>query len=665
MSAHYQLKPSIVRVLLPKPFHAPFDYFVPKESFVELGHYVQVPFGKSLVWGVVWETNVLSTLPEHQIKEIRSISSLPPLSPAARKLLEWTARYTLAPLGSVLKMTISVPDTLKESEKDFLSNAKSLDIKPSLLNHDQNFSATALKEAVVKKEFQPFLLEGVTGSGKTEVYFEGIKEAYGKGRQSLILVPEISLSAAWVDRFIDRFGITPTIWHSDITPAKKKKAWRSIVNGEASVIVGARSALFLPYQNLGYIVVDEEHDHSYKQETGVVYHARDVAVMRAQLEQCPIVLSSATPSLETLYNVQQGKYKHLILPERHGASTLPSVTLVDMKKVKGDKVIKWISPPLKEAIQKTLDNNEQSLLFLNRRGYAPLLICHACGHHMECPNCSTWLVYHKASQIMQCHQCNYSHKLPSDCPECNHQGLSPCGPGVERIEEEIKTLFPNARLLIMTSDTLSSPKKTEASFKKIHGQEIDIIIGTQVMAKGHHFPFLTLVGVIDGDMSLGGGDLRAPEKTYQLLYQVGGRAGRQNLPGSVLIQTHTPEHPVMQAIQNYDHKRFLDLELESRSALKFPPFGKLAALIISGKDPSFLEKYVHEMARQIPHHEKVQVFGPAPAPLFKLHHWYRWRFLIKTEKEIGIQKVIKYWLDSLSIPSTLKITVDIDPYSFT
>lgn len=665
MSAHYQLKPSIVRVLLPKPFHTPFDYFVPKESFVEVGHYVQVPFGKSLVWGVVWEANVLSTLPEHQIKEIRSISSLPPLSPAARKLLEWTARYTLAPLGSVLKMTISVPETLKESEKDFLSNAKSLDIKPSLLNHDQNFSATALKEAVVKKEFQPFLLEGVTGSGKTEVYFEGIKEAYGKGRQSLILVPEISLSAAWVDRFIDRFGITPTIWHSDITPAKKKKAWRSIVNGEASVIVGARSALFLPYQNLGYIVVDEEHDHSYKQETGVVYHARDVAVMRAQLEQCPIVLSSATPSLETLYNVQQGKYKHLILPERHGASTLPSVTLVDMKKVKGDKVIKWISPPLKEAIQKTLDNNEQSLLFLNRRGYAPLLICHACGHHMECPNCSTWLVYHKASQMMQCHQCNYSHKLPSHCPECNHQGLSPCGPGVERIEEEIKTLFPNARLLIMTSDTLSSPKKTEASFKKIHGQEVDIIIGTQVMAKGHHFPFLTLVGVIDGDMSLGGGDLRAPEKTYQLLYQVGGRAGRQNLPGSVLIQTHTPEHPVMQAIQNYDHKRFLDLELESRSALKFPPFGKLAALIISGKDPSFLEKYVHEMARQIPHHEKVQVFGPAPAPLFKLHHWYRWRFLIKTEKEIGIQKVIKYWLDSLSIPSTLKITVDIDPYSFT
>jgi primosomal protein N' (replication factor Y) len=664
MSAHQPLKHSIVRVLLPKPFHEPFDYFVPEALSLEIGHYVQVPFGRSFVWGVVWEKDVISSLPTDKIKPVKLVSSLPPLSKEARALLEWTAGYTLSPLGSVLKMTLSQPQALEDPKKEKAFPSNDMDFTPPVLNEAQQLAASALKGAISQQAFQPFLLEGVTGSGKTEVYFEGIKEAYDQQKQSLILVPEISLSAEWVDRFVDRFGITPTIWHSDIAPSKKKRAWRDIAEGKAPVVVGARSALFLPYKKLGYIVVDEEHDHSYKQETNVIYHARDLAVMRAQLEGCPVVLSSATPSLETLYNVQQQKYKHLKLPERHGDSVLPPITLVDMRKVKGDKLIKWISPDLQEALQKNLDRKEQALLFLNRRGYAPLLICHACGHHVECPNCSTWLVYHKVSHKMQCHHCNYTEPLPPACPKCEAKALSPCGPGVERIEEEIKLLFPEARLMIMTSDTLSSPKKIEEAFQKIHDQQIDIIIGTQVMAKGHHFPFLTLVGVIDGDASLGGGDLRATEKTYQLLYQVGGRAGRQNLKGSVLIQTHTPDHPVMQAIQDYNHDAFLDLELESRKVLDLPPFGKLGALIISGKDQAFLERYVQDVAQQMPHHAKVQILGPTPAPLFKLHHWYRWRFLIKVPKEISIQKVIHHWMNQIHIPSNIKMTIDIDPYSF-
>jgi primosomal protein N' (replication factor Y) len=660
MSAHPS---TIIKVLLPKPFFEPFDYKVSASLTVSVGQYVLVPFGRQLLWGVVWETGIASALQDDKIKEIKEVSDLPPLSILTKNFLEWVAHYTLSPLGSVLKMLLSVPEALgKKNDPD---PASPLHFRPHTLNADQQEAGKAFREAIKSHTFKPFVLEGVTGSGKTEVYFEGIKEAYDQHKQSLILVPEISLSAQWVERFKERFGVEPTLWHSDLTPKQRKKAWLSIAQGTASVVIGARSALFLPYKNLGYIVVDEEHDHSYKQETSVIYQARDLSVMRGYMEGCPVVLSSATPSLETLHNIDQGKYVRVHLPNRHGESSVPTVTIVDMRYKGKSKSGGWISKTLQDAIHETVGRKEQTLLFLNRRGYSPLLICHGCGHRMECPNCSTWLVYHKSKHLLQCHHCTYHISVPKACPECHsEETLSPCGPGVERIEEEVSTLFPEGKLLVMTSDTLSSPKKVKECMRKIEEREVDIIIGTQVMAKGHHFPFLTLVGVIDGDMGLSGGDLRAAEKTYQLLYQVGGRAGRTHLPGSVLIQTYCPEHPVMHAIKNYDQESFLSLETQSRQALDLPPFGKLAALIVAGKNAVATEQFVKLLGSKAPRHSDLEILGPSPAPLHQLNQWHRWRFLVKAKKNLSPQKIITQWLKEIPTPSGIKVSVDIDPYSF-
>jgi primosomal protein N' (replication factor Y) len=660
MSLQHQ---KIVKVLLPKPFAEPFDYKVPEDLAVSMGQYVLVPFGRQLLWGVVWEVEATSNILDDKLKPIKGVSSLPPLSPSMKAFLEWTAHYTLAPLGSVFKMVLSVPEALGgDSVVDVLPL---FNFQPHTLNADQQEAGKAFRNAIKSHIFRTFVLEGVTGSGKTEVYFEGIKEAYDQQKQSLILVPEISLSAQWVERFKERFGFEPTLWHSDLTPSQRKKAWRSIAEGTASVVIGARSALFLPYKNLGYIVVDEEHDHSYKQETNVIYQARDLAVMRGYLEKCPVVLSSATPSLETLHNIDQGKYIRLHLPNRHGEASVPTITIVDMRHRGKDMQGRWISKTLQSAIQETGARKEQTLLFLNRRGYAPLLICHACGHRMECPNCSTWLVYHKSKNLLQCHHCTYTIVVPKTCPECHiEETLSPCGPGVERIEEEVAMLFPEAKVLVMTSDTLSSPKKVRECMRKIEEREVDIIIGTQVMAKGHHFPFLTLVGVIDGDMGLSGGDLRSAEKTYQLLYQVGGRAGRTHLPGSVLIQTYCPEHPVMHAIKNYDQESFLALETQSRQALDLPPFGRLAALIVAGKNAVATEQFVKLLGSKAPRHSDLEILGPSPAPLHQLNQWHRWRFLVKAKKNLSPQKIIIQWLKDIPTPSGMKVAVDIDPYSF-
>ena len=663
MSAHQTPHTQIIQVLVPKPFPEPFDYKVPQGLIVSEGQYVQVSFGKQKLWGVVWKTGVQSSLAQDKIKEILSVSNLPPISKEVREFLIWTAGYTLAPLGSVLKMLLSVPDGLKTPKQETVPEP--MQFHPCTLNEAQALAGQEFRQSVKDQSFKTFVLEGVTGSGKTEVYFEGIKEAFDHGQQSLVLVPEISLSTQWVERFQKRFGVMPTLWHSDLTPKQRRVAWRAIADGTAKVIIGARSALFLPYKNLGYIVVDEEHDHSYKQETGVIYQARDLAVMRALKDHCPVVLSSATPSLETLQNIDQGKYIHLHLPERHGVATMPTLSLIDMRQHKTGSNLRWISKKLQAELVKTLERGEQSLLFLNRRGYAPLLICHACGHHVECPNCSTWLVYHKAKNILQCHHCQHHRAPPRECPECEElDSFSPCGPGVERIAEEVENLFPSARVMLMTSDTLSTSKKARESIQAIQNREVDIIIGTQVMAKGHHFPYLTCVGVIDGDIGLSGGDLRASEKTYQLLHQVGGRAGRSEFPGSVFIQTHCPEHPVMQSLIQSDHKGFLALETQCREQLHLPPFGKLASLIVSGKNAETTEQFVNHMASLRPHHPDVDILGPSPAPLHQLHKWYRWRFLVKVKKHISPQKVLTQWLEMAPCPSTIKITVDIDPYSF-
>lgn len=665
MSVHQKPQSQIIQVLLPKPFQIPFDYRLPEGMTVCLGQYVQVPFGKQKVWGVVWKMNVVTDLLVHQIKDVLVVSALPIMTQKMRDFLTWVAGYTMAPLGSVLKMALSIPEALDPPKKKDVVCMEDLQFQPCALNNAQLKAGSLCANAVREKIFNPLVLEGVTGSGKTEVYFEGIKAAHDEGLQSLVLLPEISLSTQWVARFEKRFGVAPTLWHSDLTPKQRRVAWRSIAEGKAPVVVGARSALFLPYQNLGYLVVDEEHDHTYKQETGVIYQARDLAVMRAHMEGCPVVLASATPSLETLQNIDQGKYTHLQLPERHGAARIPDISLVDMRRHKTGDRLRWISKILQGEIKKTLEKGEQALLFLNRRGYAPLLICNGCGHHMECPNCSTWLVYHKGRNNLQCHHCGYHQRPPRECPECGElDSFMPCGSGVERIEEEVHHLFPKARVMLMTSDTLSAAKKAQEAIQAIQDRQVDLIIGTQVMAKGHHFPHLTCVGVIDGDIGLSGGDLRASEKTYQLLHQVGGRAGRSDLPGAVFIQTHCPDHPVMQALIQNDHKGFLTLETQNRALLDFPPFGKLASLIIAGKNAETTEQFVQQLARRVPHHADIEILGPSPAPLHQLHKWYRWRFLVKVKKHISPQKVLGQWLVNIPCPSNIRITVDIDPYSF-
>ncbi len=517
--------------------------------------------------------------------------------------------------------------------------------------------------------FSVTLLDGVTGSGKTEVYFEAIAEAVAAGRQALVMLPEIALSAQWLERFERRFGVAPALWHSDLTSAQRRATWRAVALGRAAVVVGARSALFLPYPDLGLIVVDEEHESAFKQEDGVTYHARDMAVVRAQLGGFPAVLVSATPSLETLNNLRGGRYRALHLPERHGDAALPTVTLVDLRQDRPPKLEGlgpgWLSEALRKAIGETLAAGEQVLLFLNRRGYAPLTLCRACGHRLQCPNCTAWLVEHRLAGRLQCHHCGYAARLPSSCPDCGAEGsLTACGPGVERLAEEARVLFPQARQATMTSDTLTGPDTAAALVQAVQGRDIDLLIGTQIVAKGHHFPHLTLVGVVDADLGLYGGDLRAAERTYQLLHQVAGRAGRAEHPGRVLLQTAEPDHPVMQALAAGDRDRFFAAEAAAREGAGLPPFGRLAALVLSSHDARLLDEACRSLARTAPRAEGVTVLGPAPAPLAVLRGRHRRRFLVKAPRGFRLQPLLRAWLGQAKLPSAVRLQVDVDPYSF-
>jgi primosomal protein N' (replication factor Y) len=478
------------------------------------------------------------------------------------------------------------------------------------------------------------------------------------------LLPEIALSAQWLGRFAERFGTLPAQWHSELTQAERRVTWRAVLDGESKVIVGARSGLFLPYADLGLIIVDEEHESAFKQEDGVIYQARDMAVVRGHLAKIPVVLASATPSLESTVNVDQGRYRLLELPDRHGGAELPEVTLIDLRRDKPERQ-QWLGPSLIRAVNETLAEQGQAILFLNRRGYAPLTLCRDCGHRMQCPNCTTWLVEHRYSARLQCHHCGYQIQMPPSCPACQHVGtFAACGPGVERLAEEAATLFPNARRMIITSDTVGGPKKATELIRMVTDREVDLIIGTQIIAKGHHFPHLTLVGVVDADLGLSGGDLRAAERTYQLLHQVAGRAGRAERPGRVLIQTYDPVRPVMEALKDHDQARFLKIEEEDRRIAGMPPFGRLAALIVSGSNDGAVESQVRMMAAHAPRMEGVSVLGPAPAPLAMLRGRHRRRFLVKCRRDVAPQGFIRTWLRGLKWPGDLRLQIDIDPYSF-
>ncbi|MFT8719019.1 primosomal protein N' [Acetobacter sp.] len=535
---------------------------------------------------------------------------------------------------------------------------------PPMLEGDQALAASELRARVAERIFSATLLEGVTGSGKTEIYLEAVAECLAQGRQTLVLLPEIALSSQWMERFAKRFGVRPAVWHSEIGQKARRLTWASCENGTAKVVVGARSALFLPFDDLGLIIVDEEHEAVFKQEEGVTYNARDMAVLRARLTGAPVVLASATPSLETLNNVESGRYRHLVLRARHGGAAMPDTHTIDMRENPPPRGL-FLSPVLLEAMKTRLERGEQAMLFLNRRGYAPLTLCRACGHRMECPHCTSWLVEHRKKRVLACHYCEHTEPVPPACPTCGAEdSLTAIGPGIERITEEARSEFPDARIMVMASDTISGPTATAEAVGKISRREVDLIIGTQIVAKGWHFPHLTLVGVVDADLGLGGADLRAGERTMQLLHQVAGRAGRAEAPGEVLLQSFMPEHPVMQALVSGDFAAFMAEEAEQRRPGFWPPFGRLAALIISSENADAADKAARQLGLAAPHGNGIDVLGPVPAPLAILRGRHRRRLLLRTQRNIAVQPILRHWLAQVTLTSSVRVDVDVDPVSF-
>jgi primosomal protein N' (replication factor Y) len=530
---------------------------------------------------------------------------------------------------------------------------------------DQSAAAAELKATLAKGAYSVTLLDGVTGSGKTEVYFEAVGDAIRSGRQSLILMPEIALTAQFLDRFAARFGTRPAEWHSQLTPRRRARTWRAVADGEVSVVVGARSALFLPYADLGLIVVDEEHDQAYKQDDGAHYHARDMAVVRAHIAKIPIVLASATPSVETEVNARKGRYQRIVLPSRFGGQHMPHIEAIDLRHQAPPRG-HFISPLLAEQIRFAVERREQALLFLNRRGYAPLTLCRACGHRFACNVCDAWLVDHRFRQRLVCHHCGFSMPRPRVCPNCAaEESLVAVGPGVERLQEEAAGLFPDARTMVLSSDLITSIETMRSELNEIAEGRVDIIIGTQLVAKGHHFPRLNLVGVVDADLGLSNGDPRAAERTWQLLNQVIGRAGRDQGRGVGYLQTHQPEHPVMKALVACDREAFYASEIEARERAHYPPFGRLASLIISAGDRPTAEGFARKLAAVAPIDERIQVLGPAEAPLAVIKGRYRFRLLVKSLRNVDLSEYLREWLAAgPKTKGNLKLEVDVDPQSF-
>jgi primosomal protein N' (replication factor Y) len=650
-----------VSVLLPYPFDAPFTY----EAAASLppGTLVRVPLGKRMVVGVVWDAPPDAAVRTRPIAEVLDFVPLP------RELLEfidWVAAYTLARRGEVLALGLkeSLLAPTPKRGKTYSFGGGDPEFPGPSLSPAQTLAADALRGAVRAEKFSVTLLDGVTGSGKTEVYLEAVAQVLRAGGQALVLLPEIALSVQFLQRFTQRFGAAPAVWHSELTPAVRRETFRAVAQARENVVVGARSALFLPFARLKLIVVDEEHESAFKQEEGVIYHARDMAVVRARLSNAPCVLVSATPSLESVENAAQGRYARLDLPMRHGGALLPQVRAVDLRANPPERG-KFLSPVLLTAVRETLARGEQAMLFLNRRGYAPLTLCRACGHRMACPNCTAWLVEHRSHKSLICHHCGHGVPMPQKCPSCEAEhSFVPIGPGVERIAEEVAEIFPEARTLVMASDVISGPREAAAAADAISAREVDILIGTQMVAKGWHFPHLTLVGVVDADLGLAGGDLRAGERTVQLLHQVAGRAGRAEAPGEVLLQSFAPEHPVIAALLSGNLPEFMAQEAAQRKPGHWPPYGRLAALIISATDERLADQTARALARSAPHGPGLAVLGPAHAPFALLRGRFRRRLLLKAARGVAVQGLIRDWLARTEIPHAVRVDVDIDPVSF-
>ena len=710
-------------ILFPLPLPEAFDYLIPEGVELGLGDHVLAPLGKRMVHGVVW---ALKPGPgDRPLKSIDSAMGGAPLPAGTRDFVDWAARYLVQPPGVILRSVLRSAEALKPSPTETLyrvsgtepprmtpareaaldaalalGEASAADIAreagvsgavikglaqagclsaferpvdPPYARPDpegEGLSLTALqaeaggvlRRLVRAGGFQSVLLDGVTGSGKTEVYFEAIAEVLRREPegQILILLPEIALTSAVLARFEARFGCAPALWHSAAGPKARRRCWREVSEGRARIVVGARSALFLPFPDLKLIIVDEEHDPTYKQDEGLTYQGRDLAVVRAKIEKAMVVLASATPSLESLTNAQAGRYVHVRLPARPGSAILPKVDTIDLRETPPEAG-RWLSPPLIEAMAETLQAGEQTLLYLNRRGYAPLVLCRACGHRMTSPDTQSYLVEHRYTGRLVCHVTGFSMPRPKRCPNCNAEdSLTSVGPGVERVAEEARHIFPEARIEIYSSDSASGAEIVD----RMERGEIDILVGTQIAAKGHNFPNLTLVGVVDADLGLAGGDPRAGERTFQTLVQVAGRAGRAERPGRALLQTHQPEHEAIQALIAGDRDAFLDTEMMAREALGLPPFGRMAAIGFMARDPQSVEAAAGRFAAAAPLTDGVEIWGPAEPPRALVRGWHRRRIIVRADKAVDISAYLRAWKMRVKIPPSIRVTIDVDPYSF-
>jgi primosomal protein N' (replication factor Y) len=719
----------VVDVLVPVALDRAYSYRVPETLTLSVGDIVSVPLGARDATAVVWADNPQpNPRLDNRLKDVDEKLDLPPLKDELRGFVDWVANYTVSSRGMVLRMCLRMGEHLPpERERvgvrlagplpqrrtaarerllallaDGMVRGKAeaareagvsagvvdglvdegavetvvLPSEPVAERPDPDFittdftgaqatAAAELKATVAKGGYSVTLVDGVTGSGKTEVYFEAVADMVRAGRQSLILMPEIALTAQFLDRFAARFGVRPAEWHSELSPRKRARTWRAVAEGDVSVVVGARSALFLPYADLGLIVVDEEHDQAYKQEDGVHYHARDMAVVRGHIAQIPVVLSSATPSLETEVNARRGRYRRLALPERFGGQRMPSVEAIDLTRERPPPG-RFIAPTLVGVVKTAIERGEQALFFLNRRGYAPLTLCRACGFRFSCPNCDAWLVDHRFRKHLVCHHCGFGMPHPAACPHCQAvNSFVAIGPGVERLEEEVRELFPQSRLLVLSSDLVATVERLREELEDVAAGRFDIVIGTQLVAKGHHFPKLNLVGVIDADLGLSNGDPRAAERTFQLLHQVVGRAGRDAGIGYGYLQTHQPEHPVMRALIAQDREAFYDAEIEARERTHYPPFGRLASLVVSGEDKHDAQSFARALARAAPLDEAVRILGPVEAPLALIRGRHRLRLLIKAPRGYDLSAYVREWLTEGPKPKgSLKLDIDIDPQSF-
>ena len=724
----------VVDVLVPVALDRAYSYRVPEALELAPGDIVCVPLGAREATAVVWAENPKpNPRLDNRLKDVEEKLELPPLKPELRSFVDWVANYTVSSRGMVLRMCLRMGEHLgaarervgvklagERPQRMTSARARVLELladgllrgkadaareagvsagvidglidegtlqtvvlppepvaeKPdpdftqTEFTSDQSAAAAALKATVAKGGYSVTLIDGVTGSGKTEVYFEAVADTIRRGRQSLILMPEIALTAAFLDRFAARFGTRPAEWHSQLSPRKRARTWSAVAKGEVPVTVGARSALFLPYADLGLIVVDEEHDPAYKQEDGVHYHARDMAVVRGHIARIPVVLASATPSLETEVNARRGRYARLALPERFGGQLMPAVEAIDLRHERPPPG-RFIAPTLAGAVKIALERGEQALLFLNRRGYAPLTLCRACGFRFSCPNCDAWLVDHRFRRQLVCHHCGFAMPHPPACPNCQAvDSYVAVGPGVERLEEEVRALFPQARVLVLSSDLVVSVERMREEFADVAAGRFDIVIGTQLVAKGHHFPMLNLVGVIDADLGLSNGDPRAAEHTFQLLHQVVGRAGRDAGVGHGYLQTHQPEHPVMRALVAQDREAFYSAEIDMREKTHYPPFGRLASIVVSGPDKHDTAGYARALARAAPKvdsakHDEVRVLGPAEAPLALVRGRHRLRLLIKAPRNFDLAAYLRDWLAAAPKKhGSIKLDIDVDPQSF-